>query len=72
MLPVDLGDGVPVFLLGMRENPADQFRYLRVPADENGGDGRLRAPARRAGRPAAAREAVRRYAARPPTRPSRS
>lgn len=33
MLPVDAGDGVPVFLLGMRESPAEPFRYLRVPAD---------------------------------------
>ncbi len=36
MLPVDLGDGVPVFLLGMRDTPAENFRYLRVPADEDG------------------------------------
>lgn len=36
MLPVDLGDGVPVFLLGMRDTPADSFRYLRVPADDQG------------------------------------
>ncbi|MFM1908884.1 MAG: hypothetical protein RLZZ591_2561 [Pseudomonadota bacterium] len=33
MLPVDAGDGLPVFLLGMRESPAEPFRYLRVPAD---------------------------------------
>ncbi len=37
MLPVDMGEGVPVFLLGMRETPADTFRYIRVPADEKGG-----------------------------------
>ena len=37
MLPVNLQDGgVPVFLLGVRENLADSFRYLRIPADENG------------------------------------
>lgn len=36
MLPVDMGDGHPVFLLGVRETPADSFRYLRLPADENG------------------------------------
>jgi cytochrome c biogenesis protein len=36
MLPVDMGDGVSVFLLGMRENPADTFRYIRVPADAQG------------------------------------
>ena len=46
MLPVDTGDGVPVFLLGTRDSPSQPFRYLRVPADDQGGlDGftRLRA-----------------------------
>ncbi len=55
MLPVDLGEGVPLFLLGMRENPSDAFRYLRVPADAEGGMAGLPAPARRAGRPRPAR-----------------
>ncbi|MFG6456642.1 cytochrome c biogenesis protein ResB [Roseateles sp. BYS96W] len=42
MLPVEL-DGQRVFLAGMRESPADNFRYLRMPADENGAlDGWLR------------------------------
>ncbi|GAB3773087.1 cytochrome c biogenesis protein ResB [Ramlibacter monticola] len=36
MLPMDLGDGVPQFMLGVRDNPDEAFRYLRVPADENG------------------------------------
>ncbi len=36
MLPVDTGDGNPVFLLGVRDNPVDAFRYLRVPADQEG------------------------------------
>ncbi len=36
MLPVDAGDGVPVFLLGVRDTPSEPFRYLRVPADEQG------------------------------------
>jgi len=36
MLPVDMGESVPVFLLGMRETPAEPFRYLRVPADAQG------------------------------------
>ncbi len=36
MVPVDTGDGQPMFLLGMRERPEDAFRYLRVPADEEG------------------------------------
>ena len=64
MLPVDTGDGVSAFLLGVRETPAESFRYLRVPADENASMDtflRLRAdlldPALRA-------VAVRRYAAR--------
>jgi cytochrome c biogenesis protein len=43
MLPMDLGDGVPVYLLGMRETPAEAFRYLRIPADDKGGlDGFVR------------------------------
>ena len=40
MLPVKMGDAetdLPVFLLGMRENPVDAFRYLRIPADDKGG-----------------------------------
>ncbi len=40
MLPVKMGDNendVPVFLLGMRESTAEAFRYLRIPADDNGG-----------------------------------
>lgn len=36
MLPIDLGEGVPVFLFGVRETPAEPFRYLRVPADAQG------------------------------------
>jgi len=46
MLPVDMGDGQAVFLLGVRDDPGESFRYLRLPADENGAmDGfvRLRA-----------------------------
>jgi len=34
MQPVEL-DGQRVFLAGVRENPSDNFRYLRIPADEN-------------------------------------
>ena len=71
MLPVDTGDGVPSYLLGMRENPADNFRYLRIPVDGQGEMNtflRLRAaladPAMRA-------QAVQRYAAKAvdPSRP---
>ncbi|TFY99015.1 cytochrome c biogenesis protein ResB [Ramlibacter humi] len=61
MLPIDLGEGVPLFLLGMRETPADNFRYLRVPADEQGSlDGFLRLRAA-LDDPAMRAEAVRRY-----------
>jgi len=71
MLPVDMGDGSPVFLMGTRDTPADTFRYLRVPADDQGGmDGflRLRAALADEGTRDAA---VRRYAAKAvdPTRP---
>jgi cytochrome c biogenesis protein len=70
MLPVDMGDGAPVFLMGMRENPSDPFRYLRVPADDQGGlDGFVRLRAALAD--ATLRDlAVRRYAAKA-TDPSR-
>ena len=62
MLPVDLGEGVPVFLLGMRDTPAEAFRYMRIPADENGSmDGFLRLRAA-LNDPAQREEAVRRYA----------
>jgi len=62
MLPVDMGDGQPVFLLGMRESPAEPMRYLRVPADEHGELGgfiRLRAAVQT---PALRERAVQRYA----------
>ena len=61
MLPVDMGDGGAVFLLGVRASQAEGFRYLRVPADEDGAiDGFVRL--RGALQDAAQREqAVRRY-----------
>ena len=34
MRPIDMGEGVPVFLLGVRDTGAESFRYLRVPADD--------------------------------------
>jgi cytochrome c biogenesis protein len=71
MLPMDLGDGVPVFLLGMRDTPAEGFRYLRIPADENGAlDGFTRLRAALAD-PAVRETAVRNYArsATDPARP---
>ncbi|MEO6974078.1 MAG: cytochrome c biogenesis protein ResB [Rhodoferax sp.] len=63
MLPVDMGEGVPVFLLGVRNTPDAPYRYLRVPADDNSSmDGfmQLRAAL---GNAALRDEAVRRYAA---------
>ncbi|WP_453931986.1 cytochrome c biogenesis protein ResB [Acidovorax temperans] len=63
MLPVDTGDGTPVFLLGVREAPSEPFRYLRVPADDQGSmDGFVRMRAALAD-PAARDKAVRRYVA---------
>jgi cytochrome c biogenesis protein len=62
MLPVDTGDGVPVFLMGMRETPADSFRYLRIPVDAQdsmAGFMRLRAAL---ADPAQRMRAVQRYA----------
>lgn len=38
MVPVQL-DGQSVFLAGMRESPSEPFRYLRIPADEQGSVG---------------------------------
>jgi cytochrome c biogenesis protein len=34
MVPVQI-DGAYVFLAGMRDSPAEPFRYLRIPADDN-------------------------------------
>jgi cytochrome c biogenesis protein len=34
MAPIEV-DGMSIFLAGMRDTPADQFRYLRIPADDN-------------------------------------
>ncbi len=62
MLPIEL-DGARMVLLGLRETPSEEFRYLRIPVDENDGlDGfvRLRAALND---PRLRREAVRRYAA---------
>ncbi len=62
MLPLELGEGVPVFLFGMRETPAEPFRYLRIPADDEGTvQGFLRLRAGLAD-PALREQAVRNYA----------
>ncbi|HEX7388099.1 MAG TPA: cytochrome c biogenesis protein ResB [Castellaniella sp.] len=36
MLPVNL-NGFPVFLMGTRDNASKPYRYLRIPADDQGG-----------------------------------
>ena len=60
MLPVEI-DGARMFLLGLRETPAESFRYLRIPADENDSmDGFLRLRAA-LDNPVMRAEAVRRY-----------
>jgi len=61
MLPMTL-DGMPVFLLGVRNRPSESFRYLRIPADDAGGMDefmRLRALLHE---PSARAEAARRFA----------
>ncbi len=64
MLPVDMKDGqLPVYLLGVRETPAEPFRYLRVPVDAEGGlEGFMRLRLALAD-PLVREQAVRRYAA---------
>src|SRR6218665_3446559 len=63
MLPVDTGDGMPVFLLGVREAPSQPLRYLRIPADEQASmDGFMRLKAALAD-PNARAQAVQRYVA---------
>ncbi|WP_404301768.1 cytochrome c biogenesis protein ResB [Alicycliphilus denitrificans] len=63
MLPVDTGDGQPVFLLGVRETQADPLRYLRVPVDAEGSmEGFVRLRLALAD-PALREQAVRRYVA---------
>ena len=60
MLPIEL-DGNRVFVLGVRDTPAEDFRYLRVPVDENDAiDGFIHLRSALAD-PAMRREAVRRY-----------
>ncbi len=71
MLPVQLENEGSVFLLGMRETPAESFRYLRLPADDKGTlEGFLRLRTALAD-PKLRAEAVRRYAAKAtdPARP---
>ena len=62
MLPVQL-NGQTVFLAGVRDTPAEQFRYLRIPADQQGSmDGWMRLKTALAN-PAMREMAARRYVA---------
>ncbi len=65
MLPVKMdssADSPSMFLMGVRENPADAFQYLRIPADaESSMDTFIRLRAALAN-PAQREQAVRRYA----------
>ena len=64
MLPVDMGAGSSVFLMGVRNTPAEPFRYLRVPADAEGStDGFFRMNAA-LGDPAVREKLVQRYVSR--------
>lgn len=63
MAPVVLNDStVPVFLLGVRERPDAPYRYLRVPADDEGSMTGWLAMRSALLDPQARREAARRYA----------
>ena len=55
--------GVPEFLFGVRTDPNQPFRYLRIPADDKGGLGEFQRLRTALMTPAMRAEAVRRYAA---------
>jgi cytochrome c biogenesis protein len=62
MLPIDLGDGLPVYLMGLRDTPTEAFRYLRVPADAQGSSDDFFRLRDALATPALREQAVRRYA----------
>ncbi len=64
MLPVDMGDGSSVFLMGLRDSPAEPYRYLRVPADDQGTTDEFFRMRAALVDPAARKLAVERYVAR--------
>ena len=66
MLPVILdkdekGEGLPIYLWGMRQNVSDQYSYLRVPADAEGSPDTFSRMRLALQEPAMREEAVRRY-----------
>ncbi len=71
MEPNEKGEGLPIYLWGMRTNPNDSFSYLKVPADDQGSpDGFSRLKMALA-EPAMREAAVKRYVAKAvdPTKP---
>jgi len=68
MLPVEL-DGTAVFLAGVRNNPAESFRYLRIPADADSSLAEFMQLRAALADPAARREAAQRFAERNSTAP---
>lgn len=63
MSPVEI-DGQRLFLAGVRDNPSEAFRYLRIPVDERDGLGRWMALSGALREPAARTAAAERYARR--------
>ncbi|ANN69195.1 cytochrome c biogenesis protein ResB [Bordetella bronchialis] len=61
MLPVEL-DGFPVFLAGVRNNAGENYRYLRLPADDDNSVGEFMRLRALLADPAARKEAARRFA----------
>ena len=69
MLPVQL-DGAAVFLAGVRNSPAESFRYLRIPADADSSLAEFMQLRATLADPAARREAARRFAERNSSEPA--
>lgn len=63
MLPVEL-DGIGVFLAGVRNNPSENYRYLRIPADADSSLTEFMQLRAALADPAARSEAARRFAER--------
>jgi cytochrome c biogenesis protein len=61
MLPVEL-DGFPVFLAGVRNNPGENYRYLRLPADDDNSVAEFMRLRALLDDPQARKEAARRFA----------
>ena len=65
MLPMVMEEGgAPIFLMGVRQNPIDPLRYLRVPADTQDSTDGFLAMYAALNDPAAREQAVRRYVVR--------